>query len=104
MKKQNTISTCDKLFIGCAITDTLGQMPEAVSVNGQAMMFNTEYGNIIVDFEQKSITIHEFTWDSHIMEEFLELTDKRGLDLILQLPDGQYNIFRFQDKENIKNN
>lgn len=104
MKKQNTISTCDKLFIGCAITDYVGETPEAVAVNGEAMMFNSDYGNIIVDFKQKSITIHEFTWDSLIMELFMELTDKRGLDLILQLPDGQYNIFRFQDKTNIQNN
>jgi len=67
MKKKNDL--CKMLFIACRVTEIIESSPDAVEQNGQALFFEHPYGNIIVNFEDESLTIvnnehHRFILDA----------------------------------------
>lgn len=94
--KKESISTADKLFIACQLTDLFGQSPNAVTTDGDAILFHLKHGDTIMNFEKRQLTIDGFTWQEEILDALLSWTAKHGLDLILQLPSGEYNIFAYQ--------
>jgi hypothetical protein len=97
MKKQ-TISAADKLFIACDFTNLIGESPVAVSHCGTALMFAPDFGGALLNYEEKRLTIEDFTWDEAIMDELLDFTSKHHFDLVLELPNGEYNIFKYAPK------
>lgn len=95
MKTQTSISTTDRLFIGCQFTQLIGEAPHAITTCGTAMAFDSEFGQALINFDEKRLTIDEFTWEEEMIDALLEFTNKHEFDLVLQLPDGAYSIFRY---------
>lgn len=90
--KKESISISDKLFIACEVTRLIGQPPSSITTCGTALMFTPFYGEVLVNFEERKMTIDAFVWDEELAHNFMSFTHENDFNWVVNTPDGEYSI------------
>jgi hypothetical protein len=88
--KKESISISDKLFIACELTRLIGQPPSSITTCGTALMFTPFYGEVLVNFEKRKMTIDAFVWDEELAHNFLLFTHANDFNWVVSSPDGEW--------------
>ena len=79
--KQPKLRTDIKFFIAMRITETLETAADAMSTTFKQLLWHHEDGDIIVDFDDRSINIFNPEHDEEIIEALSAICDTYEFDL-----------------------
>ena len=79
--KQPKLRTDIKFFIAMRITETLGTAADAMSMTFKQLLWHDDDGDIVVDFEERSINVFNPKHDEEIIEALSMICDTYDFEL-----------------------